>query len=87
MAPAAQAAAPAVPGGRTGLGRARGDVPVNAPVGDETSVSPVPGSAAPAAASSDELTRTLASLADLRDRGAISVDEYERKKAEILGRL
>ena len=31
--------------------------------------------------------RTLASLADLRDRGAISVDDYERKKADILGRL
>jgi hypothetical protein len=35
----------------------------------------------------DELTRTLASLADLRDRGAISPEEYERKKADILGRL
>jgi hypothetical protein len=40
-----------------------------------------------AAMSSDELTRTLASLADLRDRGAISAEEYERKKADILGRL
>ena len=35
----------------------------------------------------DEVTRTLASLADLRDRGAISPEEYERKKAELLGRL
>jgi hypothetical protein len=35
----------------------------------------------------DELTRTLASLADLRDRGAISADEYEAKKADILRRL
>jgi hypothetical protein len=35
----------------------------------------------------DELTRTLASLADLRDRGAISAEEYEGKKADILRRL
>ena len=48
--------------------------------------------AAPAAAtapsmSADEVTRTLASLADLRDRGAISAEEYEAKKADLLGRL
>ncbi len=30
---------------------------------------------------------TLASLADLRDRGAISAEEYEAKKAELLDRL
>jgi hypothetical protein len=35
----------------------------------------------------DELTRTLASLADLRDRGAISPEEYEAKKADLLRRL
>jgi len=35
----------------------------------------------------DEVTRTLASLADLRDRGAISAEEYERKKAELLSRI
>ena len=35
----------------------------------------------------DEVTRTLASLADLRDRGAISPEEYERKKAELLSRI
>lgn len=49
-------------------------------------VSAVPGTPA-ATMSNDELTRTLANLADLRDRGAISAEEYERKKAEILGRL
>jgi hypothetical protein len=37
--------------------------------------------------SADDVTRTLASLADLRDRGAISPEEYEAKKAELLGRL
>ena len=44
-----------------------------------------PGSAP--RADPDEVTRTLANLADLRDRGAISAEEYERKKAELLARL
>ena len=35
----------------------------------------------------DEVTRTLASLADLRDRGAITPEEYEAKKADLLSRL
>jgi TM2 domain-containing membrane protein YozV len=37
--------------------------------------------------SADEVTRALGGLADLRDRGAISPQEYEAKKAELLGRL
>jgi hypothetical protein len=37
--------------------------------------------------SPDEVTRTLASLADLRDRGAISPEDYEQKKADLLGRI
>jgi Bacterial PH domain/Short C-terminal domain len=45
-----------------------------------------PAAAAPAA-DPDDVTRTLASLADLRDRGAISPEEYERKKAELLSRI
>lgn len=55
---------------------------------------PVPAPASAAAAppaepvmSADEVTRTLASLADLRDRGAISAEEYEAKKADLLRRL
>ena len=49
---------------------------------------PVPTAPAPAERTDpDEITRTLASLADLRDRGAISPDEYEAKKADLLGRL
>ena len=59
---------------------------------------PAPSPAAPAAPavaeppaqspmSADDVTRTLASLADLRDRGAISADEYEAKKADLLKRL
>jgi hypothetical protein len=34
--------------------------------------------------SPDEVTRTLNNLADLRDRGAITTEEYEAKKAELL---
>jgi hypothetical protein len=60
-----------------------------------TTVSPTPAAAAAAPAaqaaprdlSPDEVTRTLANLADLRDRGAISAEEYEAKKADLLGRL
>jgi hypothetical protein len=33
------------------------------------------------------VTETLARLADLRDQGAISAEEYEQKKDELLGRL
>jgi len=46
-----------------------------------------PAAAAPRELSADEVTRTLASLADLRDRGAITADDYEQKKADLLGRL
>jgi hypothetical protein len=52
---------------------------------------PAPATApAPAAApvmSADQVTATLDRLADLRDRGAITPEEYEAKKAELLGRL
>ncbi len=56
-------------------------------------VAPPPAPAAPAAPAGgrsmapDEVTDTLERLADLRDRGAISAEEYESKKAELLGRL
>ncbi len=50
--------------------------------------SPSPEPPAPAArVDPDEITRTLASLADLRDRGAISAEDYESKKSDLLGRL
>ena len=42
---------------------------------------------APAAGDADEVTDTLSRLADLRDRGAISAEEYDAKKSELLGRL
>jgi hypothetical protein len=57
---------------------------------------PIPAGAPPAAASgpktapaadADQVTRLLGQLADLRERGAITPEEYEAKKAELLGRL
>jgi hypothetical protein len=57
------------------------------PPTDDTVSTPLPAAAPAAPLSRDEVTRTLNSLADLRDRGAISADEFERKKADLLGRL
>jgi hypothetical protein len=37
--------------------------------------------------SADEVTRALGDLAALRDRGALTPDEYERKKVELLARI
>src|SRR5450759_2668407 len=50
---------------------------------------PAPAPAVPAArpGNADDVTETLAKLADLRDKGAITPAEYEAKKAELLGRL
>jgi hypothetical protein len=53
---------------------------------------PAPAAAAPSAPaprsmSSEEITGALGNLADLRDRGAITPEEYEAKKADLLGRL
>ena len=54
----------------------------------------LPPAAAPAAApprepagDPDAVARTLSQLADLRDRGAVTAEEYEAKKRELLGRL
>jgi hypothetical protein len=66
--------------------------PLRAASGPPSGAAPAPSSAPPAEPrhsemTPDELTRTLASLADLRDRGAISAEEYEAKKADLLRRL
>lgn len=73
--------------------------PLRAPVPTTEMVSATPAPAsAPAAPvvpaepavremSSDEITKALGDLADLRDRGAITPEEYEAKKADLLGRL
>jgi hypothetical protein len=49
--------------------------------------SPAPSAPSAPKADPDEVTRTLANLADLRDRGAITPEEYELKKADLLSRL
>jgi uncharacterized membrane protein YdbT with pleckstrin-like domain len=59
----------------TAEGRSAGEA-APSPAADRSSVS-----------SSAEITTTLGELARLRDAGAISVDEFESKKAELLARL
>jgi hypothetical protein len=56
------------------------------PAAAPSAASSAPSSASPQM-SADEVTRTLASLADLHERGAISTEEYEAKKADLLRRL
>jgi uncharacterized membrane protein YdbT with pleckstrin-like domain len=60
--------------------------PVAAAAAPAAAQAPAPSTAATPAASADAAT-TLASLADLRDRGAITAEEYEAKKAELLARM
>ncbi len=60
----------------------QGPVVAAAPVA-EIPVAP----AAPAASAQTDPAATLASLADLRDRGAISPEEYEAKKVDLLARM
>ena len=55
--------------------------------GPAPSSAAVPAGPARAELTADEVTRTLGSLADLRDRGAISAEEYEAKKADLLNRI
>jgi hypothetical protein len=61
--------------------------PSGAPAGSSASSAAAGSGAGSSPMSADDVTRTLASLADLRDRGAISAEEYEAKKADLLRRL
>lgn len=45
------------------------------------------GSSQPRSMSPDEITKALDDLSSLRDRGAITPDEYEAKKRDLLARL
>lgn len=58
--------------------------PVAAPAPDPA---PAPEPATSSEDESREITETLARLADLRDKGAITAEEFEAKKDELLGRL
>jgi hypothetical protein len=42
---------------------------------------------APRGMSSEDITNALGNLANLRDRGAITPEDYEAKKQDLLGRL
>jgi hypothetical protein len=70
----------------------RADAPAPAAPPAPMPAAPAPAPAAPAPAASEEdesreVTETLARLADLRDSGAVTAEEYEAKKDELLGRL
>jgi hypothetical protein len=70
----------------------RADAPAPAAPPAPMPAAPAPAPAAPAPAASEEdesreVTETLARLADLRDSGAVTTEEYEAKKDELLGRL
>lgn len=68
--------------------RATSPIPEMVPATPAPAPAPVaPAEPAPREMSSDEITKALGDLADLRDRGAITPEEYEAKKAELLGRL
>lgn len=57
-----------------------------APVVIETPLA-APTATHPAPSAPEDVTKTLAALADLRDRGAITSEEFEAKKRELLERL
>jgi len=63
--------------------RAGAPAPAPAPAAAQAA----PAAPVPTPMSADDVTRTLASLADLRDRGAISAEDYEAKKSDLLRRL
>jgi hypothetical protein len=58
-----------------------------APAGTAGTTAAATAATAATAMTPDEVTATLAKLADLRDRGAISTEEYDAKKADLLGRI
>jgi hypothetical protein len=58
-----------------------------APVAGEAKPAPAAAPPAAPAAGATDPAAALSSLADLRDRGAITAQEYETKKAEILARM
>jgi hypothetical protein len=57
------------------------------PPAPEPAPAPAPVPAGPPPMTSEQITDALGDLADLRDRGAISPEEYEAKKQDLLGRL
>lgn len=67
-------------------------LPVADAVAPDSTMEPVMMPEVPVARPDDgndpaSVTQTLVRLADLRDRGAISAEDYDQKKTELLGRL
>jgi hypothetical protein len=88
--PAAAPMAPAAVSPASGPDSLTASAAPATPVADAGPVAPevaAPAVAAPEVDESLEVTQTLARLADLRDSGAITPEEYEQKKSELLGRL
>ena len=69
----------------------RAGVPTGGPApaagGAPAAVAPAAATDGGSAMSSDDITRALGNLADLRDRGALTPEEYEAKKQDLLRRL
>lgn len=76
----------AFPGQPAAAPAAAVSAPMPAPSGGGVGVAAPPAPAAPRI-DSEQVTATLGRLADLRDRGAITPEEFEAKKAELLSRL
>jgi hypothetical protein len=84
--------APAPPVSYSAPPQAPAAAPVAQPVVSTTEMAPPPAPAMPDTPAeptdeSLEITQTLARLADLRDSGAITAEEYEQKKDDLLNRL
>ena len=61
--------------------------PVPPPVAPAPAPAPAPVAPAPPPPDADEVAKTIASLASLRDAGAITPEEYDAKKQELLDRI
>jgi hypothetical protein len=61
--------------------------PAPAPVPEPVPAAPAAPAPTPEVDTADEIADALARLGDLRDKGIISPEEFEAKKAELLGRL
>jgi hypothetical protein len=83
--PPLRAAPASAPSPATGSPTATTAPQTSTSVASGTQTPPAP--AGPPKLTSDEITRALSDLADLRDRGAISPEDFEAKKQDLLGRL
>jgi hypothetical protein len=66
---------------------AGGGPPAPAPVSPAPVAPPPAPAPSPVAATAVDVTDQIAKLADLKERGAITPEEFDAKKAELLGRI